>query len=258
MKIAIIGAGNMGGAIARGIAGKPEKDIRVVVANPTWAKLEKLATEYPSVEVTTENVVAVKDADIVVIAVKPWIFETVADEIKASASNAAIVSVAAGVTIEQMARIFGSNARLFRVIPNTAIMRNQGMTFVAHSESCGEDTVTAILDIFDALGRTAIIKESMMGAATALASCGIAYVYKYIQASVQAGVELGFTPAKALEYTIQTVAGAVAMMNAEGATPQTEIDRVTTPGGMTIKGVNELEKTGFTASVISAIKKPIE
>lgn len=253
--IAIIGAGNMGGAIARGIAGHLQ-NIKLVVSNLETEPLEKLKADFPTIDVTVNNAVAIKQADAVIFAVKPKVLPLVAKEIGNLELPDTIISIVAGVDTHSLQDMFGKKA-VFRIIPNTAITVGKGMTFISSKDADDEKT-HLVAEIFSAMGEIAIIPESMMSAATALSSCGIAYVYKYIQASVQAGVQLGFTPFDALKYTLATVEGAAAMLHNANTTPQKEIDRVTTPGGMTIKGINNLEHTGFTASVIDAIIAPLE
>ena len=222
MKVAIIGAGNMGGAIARGLAQGtiiPASD--VTVADPFSGNLETLQADYPEIRVTTENPKAIEDADIVILAVKPWLIDQ-------------ILSV-------------------IRLIPNTAISERQSMTLIA-SRNASKEQEQLMLDIFNELGMAMLIPESQMGATTALTSCGIAYVLKYIQAAMQAGIEMGVCPKDAQKMVAQSVKGAAELILNNDTHPSVEIDKVTTPGGITIKGINELDHAGFTSAVIKAIK----
>lgn len=258
IKIAIIGAGNMGGAITRGLSTDPEMDI--TVSNPSNTKLQALKEQCPGITTTNSNVEAVRHADAVIICVKPWIAATVIDEIRQYTLKAKplTISIAAGIDTDALAAVYGcENLPLAYAIPNTAIAVGQGMTF-ACTANCDQRHADMLSRIFSCMGAFALTDRKHMDAAMALSSCGIAYAYKYAQACVQAGVQLGFKPADALRYTIETVKGAMAMLGQPGATPQGEIDRVTTPGGLTIKGINQLEHTGFTSSVIQAILKPLE
>lgn len=259
MKIAIIGAGNMGGAIARALAATEKFDI--TVSNPSEGKLNALKEEYPSVSVTSDNVAAVVDADIIILAVKPWLLDTVIHEIKPRLvyRRNTIVSLAGGTALDTLDSMLMRGDELppvFRVIPDTALSVGKSMTFICSRRAEVEDENT-VAELFGIMGQVAFIEEKLMDAATALSSCGIAYVYKFIQACVQAGVEMGFRPADALRYVCATVDGAAAMLSQEGASPQSEIDKVTTPGGMTIKGINALEHNGFTSAVINAILTPL-
>ena len=259
MNIAIIGAGSMGGGIARALAATGQYD--VTVSNPSVPKLDAIKAEYPAVTVTTDNVEAVVNADIVILAVKPWLLATVIEQIKPRLvyRRHSIVSLAGGVSLDEIDKMLLRGDELpatFRVIPNTALSAGKSMTFVA-ARRASEALTASVADMFAPMGSVAVIEERLMDAATALSSCGIAYVYKFVQAMVQAGVQLGFRPADALRYANATVEGAAAMLSQPGALPQQEIDKVTTPGGMTIKGVNSLEHTGFASSVITAILSPL-
>lgn len=258
-KIAIIGAGNMGSAIARGLYGR--KGYSVTVSNRSESRIEKLKAELPDIAVTTNNIDAVHDADIIILAVKPYIICDVMARIAGTISEKSpvIVSIAAGIPLLRLTGCFNghSNPHVFRAIPNTAISVGKGITFICEAENSAS-TRDEVVKLFETMGEVAVIEEKMIEAATALCSCGIAYSFKFIQAMTQAGVQLGFTPADALRFSTITSEGAAAILKASGTKPQEEIDRVTTPGGLTIKGINSLEHTGFTASVIDAVIKPLE
>lgn len=262
MKVAVIGAGNMGGAIACALAATGE--YKIAVSNPTTPKLEAIKAEFPdrNVTVTTDNVEAVVDADIIILAVKPWLIGKVVEEIKPRLvyRRNIIVSLAGGVNIDALDEMLLRGDELpavCRVIPDTALSVGKSMTFIA-GRRVGESAMAEVKGLFSRMGDVAVIEERLMDAATALSSCGIAYVYKFMQACVQAGVEMGFRPSDALRYVCATVDGAAAMLSVPGASPQLEIDKVTTPGGMTIKGINALEHSGFTSAVINAILTPLK
>lgn len=249
----------MGGGIARALAATGKYD--VTVSNPSAPKLDAIKAEFPAVTVTADNVEAVVNADIVILAVKPWLLTTVVEQIKPRLvyRRHSIVSLAGGVSLDEIDKMLLRGDELppaFRVIPNTALSAGKSMTFIA-GRRAGQALTASVEEMFATMGSVAVIEERLMDAATALSSCGIAYVYKFVQAMVQAGVQLGFRPADALRYANATVEGAAAMLGQPGAIPQQEIDKVTTPGGMTIKGVNSLEHTGFTSSVITAILSPL-
>jgi len=249
----------MGGAIARALA--VTGGYEVTVANPTLPKLDAIKAAHPDVTVTTDNVEAVVDADVVILAVKPWLIDSVIQQIKPRLvyRRNTIVSLAGGVTLDALDGMLCRGDELpvvCRVIPDTALSVGKSMTFISTRRASDAD-VSAVEALFRPMGETAVIEERLMDAATALSSCGIAYVYKFMQACVQAGVEMGFRPSDALRYVCATVGGAAAMLSQPGASAQTEIDKVTTPGGMTIKGVNALEHNGFTSAVINAILTPL-
>lgn len=260
MKIAIIGAGNMGGAIARGLAkGTQVKAEEIICSDHSQETLDRLKRANPDIRTTTDNTEAVREAELVILALKPWLMHPVIQQIKSSLDyrNQIIVSIAAGVTTEQLSDYLMNESKdvpaVYRVMPNTAIDIMQSMTFI-----CGCRTTTEqdnlLVSLFDELGSAMLIEERLMGAGTSLASCGIAFAMRYIRAAMTGGVELGFYPQQSKEIVLQTVKGAVELLQANGTDPEPEIDRVTTPGGITIKGLNEMEHAGFTSSVIRGLK----
>lgn len=254
MKIAIIGAGNMGGAIARGIVqGSKVKAADITVANPSNGKLDALKAFNPKINVTNDNQQAIENAEIVLLAVKPWLVKSVLESVSFDAKKQILVTVAAGVAFTEYCKIIGESATIFRVIPNTAISLLESTTLIA-SYNASKEQEQFMLDLFDEMGLAMIINESQMSAATALTSCGIAYVLKYIHAAVEAGVEMGIYPKDAQKMVAQSVKGAAELLLQNDTHPAIEIDKVTTPGGLTIKGLNELEHAGFSSAIIRAMK----
>ena len=258
MKITIIGAGNIGGAIARGLAkGHMFKASDITCTAQSDTTLEKMRNTNPDFVLSLDNVEAVKGADIIVIAVKPWRVEEIIDYDKQI-----IVSVAAGITFDLLNTYLTKNTgfddclttpTIFRIMPNTAIEVLSSMTFVAARNASKEQT-DLIINIFNELGNAMLVEERLMSAGTALASSGIAFALRYIRAAIEGGVELGFYPKQAQEIVVHTVKGAVDLLLENKSNPETEIDKVTTPGGITIKGLNEMELSGFTSSVIRGLK----
>ena len=253
MKLAIIGTGNMGGAIARALAaGKYATCPDITCTVRSSEKLEALAAY--GFNATSDNRKAVKGADMIVFAVKPWMMEEVVRDVAPfmDLSNQIVASVAAGVTFEQLAQWLGGEAAMFRIIPNTAIEVGSGVTFIS---SCNASSAqkTMILDMFSQMGYALEVEESMMAAGTALASCGIAYAMKYIQAASCGGEALGFSAEQARKVVEYTVKGAADLLIATGADPQVEIDKVTTPGGMTQKGLAAMEQAGFSQAIADGL-----
>lgn len=256
MKIAIIGAGNMGGAIARGLA-YSNIDIKLAVADLAQDKLDELKAEYATIEISTDSKAIVADADVVLLAVKPWLVEPVIKGVLPvlDLSRQIILSIAAGVDIATITSwLDNEGAVVFRAIPNTAISILQSMTFVSHNANATTEQVAQVETIFNTLGKAAVIEERLMGAATSLCSCGIAFAMRYVRAATEGGVELGIYPNDAKQYVLQTLRGAVELLEATGNNPEVEIDKVTTPGGITIKGLNAMEANGFTNAVIEGLK----
>lgn len=275
-KVTVIGAGNMGGAIACGMAKgsviRPE-DITVTARTP--ASLDRIRAVYPEITVFTDNRTAVGGADLIIIAVKPWQIESVVEEIRdcVELGRTVIASVVAGVAFRQLSSMFypvsaeedaGGSGRqnaqerlpMFRIIPNTAVSVGCSTTFIASDagpDFAGDVIGRQIDAIFREMGDVLWVEENMLDAGMALASCGIAYALKYMEASIQGGVGLGFTEEEARRAVIGTVEGAVSLLKSEGSMPAREIDKVTTPGGYTFKGLKAMEDNGFSESVIAGL-----
>lgn len=245
----------MGGAIARGLAHGHYIDARdITVSNPSSEKLERLKSEYSNICTTNCNKEAAADADIVIVAVKPWKVEEVLKPLNLKQGQI-LVSVAAGLSFETLAHFVDPEMPIFLIIPNTAISEMASLTLVAARNASEEQTET-MLNLFNEMGVAVLVEEKQISAGTALTSCGIAYVLKYVQAAMQAAVELGFKPQEAKTMIAQTMEGAARLLlNNKDSHPALEIEKVTTPGGITIKGINSLEEDGFTSAVINAIKK---
>ncbi|MDE6489406.1 MAG: NAD(P)-binding domain-containing protein [Paramuribaculum sp.] len=255
MRVAIIGAGNMGSALA-GVIDKSTS--QVIVANPSDGKLERLKKAYPAVEVTPSNVMAAEGADVVVLAVKPWVLHEVIDELRGClVRSRAVVSVVAGVEPAELFEMIGQDSpACFYMIPNTAVSVGEGMSFIC-STGADEKLRHEVTALFASGGEIMEVGPRQMTAGMALASCGIAYAMRYIRAAVQGGVELGLSPAVATGAVARTLRGAAALLESHGSHPEEEIDRVTTPGGLTIKGLNAMESAGFSAAGIAGLKASV-
>ncbi len=255
MRVSIIGSGAMGGAIGRGLlaSGFPPGDL--TMANPSAGKLIPFAKA--GAFTTCDNRDAVRRADIVILAVKPWLVAGVIEQIKDDLDPArhTVVSVAAGVSGDTLCGDIGAETGIYIVIPNTAAEVRQSMTFIVPVR---ESDTKSVAGLFGRLGNVMQVEESLLPAATTLASCGIAYAMRYIRAAMEGGVELGFRASAAQEIVVQTVKGAAALLSREGAHPESEIDKVTTPGGLTIRGLNEMEHAGFTSAVVRGLKAGIK
>ena len=257
MKIAIIGAGAMGGAMADGfIKSGAVKPADISVANPPAQKLDHFALQGASV--TTDNKTAADGADIVIIAVKPWLVEQVVNELKPvlNYTRQTVITVAAGISGSQFTAWLKKDdtvPQTFIVIPNTAIAVLASMTFIVPVNATADTTAT-IKALFDSVGQAMVTDERHLGAGMTLASCGIAYAMRYVRAAAEGGVELGFKADMAKDIVLQTMKGAVELLQANGNHPEAEIDKVCTPGGLTIRGLNEMEHAGFTSAVIRGLK----
>lgn len=258
IKIAIIGGGNMGGAIARGLI-KGElisaENITVSdVSEKTLAGFNSISNEW---KLTRSNREAIQGADLIILAVKPWLVEKIADEIRENVdySKQILVSIAAGVDFSALKDLFDKEAVIFRIIPNTAIEVLESVSTIT-SINASKEQIKLVCSIFEELGRVFYVEsEKILNAYMSLSSCGIAYAFRYVRAAMEGGVEMGIYPKEAKEVVMQTLKGAVKLLETKQSHPEAEIDKVTTPGGITIKGLNEMEANGFTNAVIKGLKK---
>ena len=258
MKISIIGAGAMGGAMAEGlIKGDYVNNEDICVADPSRTVRDHFANM--GITATPSNQLAAQGADMVCVVVKPWLVESVLHSIKdvLDYKEQVLVVVAAGVKASDIKTWMdkgGDMIPTFLAIPNIAIAQLQSMTFIVPALAAEQQHTDQVKALFDSMGQTIITEESHLAAGTTLASCGIAYAMRYIRAAAEGGVELGFKADDAKHIVMQTVKGAVELLEASGLHPEAVIDLVTTPGGVTIKGLNEMEHAGFTSSVIRGLK----
>lgn len=260
MKITIIGAGNMGGAIAKGLyKGSMFKPDEIVCADKSENTLKSISAVCPGIGTTTDNIDAVKDSDIVMFAVKPWILPLAIEEVKEvlDYSKQFIISIAAGTGTERLQEMLkkedDSVPGIVYLIPNIAVEVREGV-FLYTSQNATAQQLSVVQEMFAELGLAKQVEEKQMVAGTALSSCGIAYVFRYIRACVEGGVEMGFYPKDAQEIVLQTIKGAAELLMENQSHPEQEIDKVTTPGGITIKGLNAMEEAGFTNAVIKGLK----
>jgi pyrroline-5-carboxylate reductase len=262
MQLTIIGSGNMGSAIVRGlIQGSVFRQEDITVIDVQQAPLDALKKDCPALNVAMDNFDSVAKADIILLAVKPWLIHDIIADIKFKMdySRQMLISIAAGISIEAIENSLAKYPEtdklpvIFRVIPNTAISVRQSMTLITSKRASSEQE-KLLSKIFDELGSTVLLDESKLTAGTALTSCGIAYLFRYVRAATLAGVEMGLHPQQAQNMVVNTMLGAAELLKATGNNPETEIDKVTTPGGITIKGLNELEANGFSDAIIKAMK----
>jgi pyrroline-5-carboxylate reductase len=248
-KIAILGAGNMGGAVAIGLH-RLAKEVSLTVTTAHASTLEKYAAQ--GINASLDNVAAAGWADVVILGVKPWLVQSVLEQVKPALSGKVLLSLAAGIPSAQMAKwLSGTGIQAaYTVIPNLAAEIGESMTFASAILGKADDLVKSL---FDQVGKTLIVDERRLQAGMMVASCGTAFALRYARAAMEGGVQLGLYPHEALEAVYQTMKGAVDLAGSRGAHPEAEIDRVTTPGGITIRGLNAMEEAGFTSAVIAGL-----
>jgi len=252
-KIAIIGGGNLGTAIAEGLI-----QSGFVLPNHILITKRNLQTlhglEKAGVLISEKNEDAVRFADLVILAVKPFQVEDVLKALKKDfrEEKQVLVSVVTGISIQQISAILGKNLPIVRAMPNTAISIQESMTCLA-SKDTSEEQLQYVFDVFGKLGKTILIDEKLMDAATVLGACGTAFAMRYIRANIQGGIEIGFDAKTASLIAAQTVKGAADLLLKKGTHPEQEIDKVTTPKGCTIAGLNQMEHQGFSSSLIRGL-----
>jgi pyrroline-5-carboxylate reductase len=251
-KIAIIGGGNLGIAIAEGLLkSKFCKADDITVTRRKLAMLNELNKK--GIHIQGDNQAAVKNSDIIILAVKPFqVTEAINSFKKELTSGKILVSVVTGVMIDEMEELTKKKLSFFRAMPNTAIAIRESMTCLCSKYAQPEDE-KYVYELFSRLGKVVYINEKLMDAATILGACGTAYALRYIRASIQGGIEIGFDATTASLIAAQTVKGAAELLLQKGSHPEQEIDKVTTPKGCTIAGLNEMEHQGFSSSLIKGI-----
>lgn len=251
--IAILGAGNLGISIAKGLQKSGFlKDRRLILTRRNLSAVESLANQ--NISVTSDNVAAVSKADVVMLCVQPKQLDNLIQEIGPALESAkhTIISVITAVSLASLEDKIGKNFAIFRAMPNTAISVGQSMTCFDGNEKAANKT-TLIEDIFNCVGTTLHIEESLMQAATVVCASGIAFWMRFIRATTQGGVQLGFDAEDAQKIAVQTCLGAATLLAETDSHPESEIDRVTTPQGCTIAGLNEMEHNGLSSALIKGL-----
>lgn len=251
--IAIIGGGNLGISIAEGLVqSELIKPQNITVTRRKVELLEPL--KKAGINTLSDNKTAVAQSEIIILAIKPKQTKDVLAEIKSALdpSKHILISVVTGVTIKEMLEVTEKEMAVFRAMPNTAIAIQESMTCIA-SYKASKEQQEIVLSIFNKLGKALIIEEELMEASTVLGACGIAYALRFIRAASQGGIEIGFDANTAQIIASQTAKGAAALLIERGHHPEREIDKVTTPQGCTIAGLNELEHNGFSSALIKGI-----
>jgi len=252
-RLAILGCGNIGSAIARGLARSrrlPAKQI--IVTRRKTHLIAGLGQEGFTVQ--SDNIDAVRRTKVVVLAVDPQHLAPLVREIAPALDpkRHVLISIVSGVTVEEIVGLAGKRLPVVRAMPNTAIAIQESMTCLA-APTESKKALDLARSLFDAVGSTLVIDEDQMVPATALCACGIAFFMRAIRAASQGGIEIGFHSADALRMAAQTAKGAAGLLLSEGSHPEGEIDKVTTPRGCTIAGLNHMEHEGFSSAMIRGI-----
>lgn len=252
-KISVLGAGNIGCAIAEGLVASGSFAAGQICL--TRRRLEKLNSFKERGFVTTsDNMEAVSSADIILICVEPHQLDELLIQIKPALDpeKHLVISVVSGAVIKTITDKLTADVPVVRAMPNTAIAIRESMTCIC-SNSTDSGAIETTKNIFDTVGITQVIREEQMTSATALCACGIAFFLRAIRAASQGGIEIGFHSHESLAMATQTAKGAASLLAAMENHPEFEIDKVTTPKGCTISGLNQMEHGGFSSAMIKGI-----
>lgn len=255
--VAILGGGNLGTAIATGLVKSEASDqYNITITRRNISLIRHL--EDSGIHTTSDNLDAIQKAQLVILAVQPQQMKGLLDEIKEKleAEQHTIISVITGVTVAEINAQVGSAFKVIRAMPNTAIAISQSMTCITSSPH--EEALKQTCDLFETLGKTLVIDGHLMEAATVLGACGIAYFLRFIRAASQGGIEVGFHAEEAQLIASQTALGAASLLLNSDDHPEQAIDKVTTPRGCTIAGLNEMEHNGLSSALIKGIKVSYE
>ncbi len=254
-RIGFIGAGNMGGAILGGILKAKIIDKKDIIACVKSDKsVEKIKNTY-DVRVTKDSREVVRNSDIVVVGVKPNIYDEVLEEIKSEIDNEKIiVTIAAGKTIESVEKIIGFDKKIVRTMPNTPALVGEGMTSISPNQNINEEELNLVKFIFDALGKSEIVDEKLIDAVIGASGSSTAYAFMFIEAIADGAVLAGMPRDKAYKFAAQGVLGAAKMVLETDKHPGELKDMVCSPGGTTIEAVKVLEENNFRGAVIKAVE----
>jgi len=258
-RLAIIGAGNLGVSIVQGIikAGLMKPD-QLMLTRRSLDKLE--AVRAYGFSITDNNVEAARQSSLIMICVQPKQTLAVVNELSSVLQEGkhVLISTVTGISTEEItAQLGGKQIPVVRAMPNTAIAIASSMTCIC-SHNASSQQVNAVIRLFDALGKTLVVEERLMKASTVLAASGIAFFMRFLRASTQGGIQLGFDAEDAQAIAVQTAKGAALLLQEHGLHPEMEIDRVTTPEGCTIAGLNEMEHQGLSSAIIKGLVASFE
>lgn len=252
-KIAIIGCGNLGLSILNGLLEQENISAsNIVVTKRNIKSLEYLKEK--GVRVSNDNERAINESELIILALKPYNILEVLTELNhlLVPNKHILVSLATGISLEQINNIVTADIPVFRAMPNTAADVGMSTTCIS-SKTNDKNAIETVQYCFNAIGETIIIDEGLMDAATVLGACGIAYVLRFIRGMIQGGIQIGFDAKTARDIVTHTVKGAAELLIIKNEHPEYEIDKVTTPKGCTIAGLNEMEHNGFSSALIKGI-----
>ncbi len=256
-KITIIGGGNLGKSIISGLASSDLFEAEnITVVDKSKYNLKEVE-ENLGVSTSQDIVKSIKDVKWVILCVQPRQLDAVLEEIKdVVTTDQILISTVTGTSITEINEIVPNN-KVVRVMPNTGAAKKLSMTCIAANDDVKEE-LAIVEKMFNTIGETLVIEERLMQAATVLGASGIAFFLRFLRAMIQGGIQMGFHPHEAQIIAVQTAIGAATLVAENGTHPEREIDKVTTPQGCTIEGLNEMEHQGLSSSVIKGVMASYE
>ncbi|EMS33488.1 Pyrroline-5-carboxylate reductase [Mariniradius saccharolyticus AK6] len=253
IRIAIIGCGNLGTSIVNGLLDQPDfipQNLHITKRNPS----SLMHFQDKGVRVHSDNSLAAQESDLVILGVKPYNVNSILKEINPvlDPKKQVVISLATGITLDEMFEVLDPKTVAFRAMPNIAADIRESITCICGRNS-DESHEKQVKSLFNSIGFSITIDESLMEAATVLGACGIAYVLRFMRAMIQGGIQIGFDAKTASLIVNQTVKGAAELMIQKNMHPEEAIDKVTTPKGCTIVGLNEMEHQGFSAAMVRGV-----
>lgn len=256
--IGFIGSGNMAKAMIGGIVNsKLVPSNKINVSDLNQDTLNKVNAEF-NVNTSTDSRDVVEKSDIVIVAVKPNVYDSVLDSVKDLINNKIIVTIAAGKTIESIENIIGNNKKIVRTMPNTPALVNEGMSALCKNKNISNDELDTVKSIFDSFGKSEVVSENMIDAVIGVSGSAPAYVFMFIEAMADAAVSAGMSRPQAYKFASQAVMGSAKMVLESGKHPGELKDMVCSPGGTTIEAVKTLEEKGLRNAVIKAMENCIK
>ena len=254
--IGMIGTGNMGSAILRGVVEAHYiRASMITVFDVSSKRMREIGEDIPGIRLAADCREVAEQSDLIIIAVKPIYVREVIDELRPALNGKAVLSIAAGWTVNMMNKaLAGSGATYMRVMPNTPALVGEGMTALCDDSTFSREDFDYAKGIFDSIGKTKILPERLFDGVVAISGSSPAYVYMMIEAMADAGVREGIPRVHAYEMAAQSVLGSALMVLSSGTHPAALKDAVCSPGGTTIEAVEELERKGFRAAVMDAMR----
>ncbi len=254
--IGMIGAGNMGSAILRGMVdAKYTQPSQIIVFDVSGRKMRQIQEDIPGIRTGRDCEDVAENADLIILAVKPLYIREVIDELRPALHGKNVLSIAAGWTVSMLEKeLRGTGAAWMRVMPNTPAMVGEGMTVICEDSTFSQEDFDFVRGIFDSVGKTRVLPERLFDGVIAISGSSPAYVYMMIEAMADAGVREGLPRTYAYEMAAQSVLGSALMVLSSGTHPSALKDAVCSPGGTTIEAVAALEKNGFRNAILEAMK----